>query len=161
MQDVVPYTVGNAHPGFMGWVHGGGNVMGVLAEIWAAGLNANLGGRDQAPVEMERQVIRWAAEMLGFPVDAGGVLVTGSSIANFIAVITARTAVLGPEVRRHGLGAEKLVAYTSDAAHGCIPRAMEMCGLGTDALRLVPCDADYRMDLAALKRAVARDRERG
>ena len=54
-------------PRFMGWVHGGGNPVGMLAELLAAGLNANLGGRDHAPIEVERQVIAWAAEMLGFP----------------------------------------------------------------------------------------------
>src|SRR5579872_5759692 len=47
MQDILPYTVGNAHPGFMGWVHGGGTVVGMLAEMLAAGLNANVGGRNQ------------------------------------------------------------------------------------------------------------------
>src|SRR3954451_22827390 len=75
---VQPYATGNLHPRFMGWVHGGGNPVGMLAELLAGGLNANLGGRDHAPIEVERQVIAWAAEMLGFPADASGVLVTGS-----------------------------------------------------------------------------------
>ena len=47
---VVPHATGNVHPGFMGWVHGGGTVVGMLAEMLAAGLNANLGGRDHAPI---------------------------------------------------------------------------------------------------------------
>ena len=64
---VQPYATGNLHPRFMGWVHGGGNPVGMLAELLAGGLNANLGGRDHAPIEVERQVIAWAAEMLGFP----------------------------------------------------------------------------------------------
>ena len=64
---VLPYSIGNLHPRFMGWVHGGGNVPGMLAEMLAAGLNANLGGRDHAPVEVERQVVRWMAELFGFP----------------------------------------------------------------------------------------------
>ena len=67
---VVPYAVGNVHPRFMGWVHGGGNPVGMLAELIASGLNANLGGRDHAPIEIERQVIRWAAEMAGMPVES-------------------------------------------------------------------------------------------
>ena len=58
MRDVLPFATGNAHPGFMGWVHGGGNVAGMLAEMLAAGLNANLGGRDHAPIEVERQISR-------------------------------------------------------------------------------------------------------
>ena len=64
---VAPYGVGNRHPRFFGWVHGGGTVIGMLAEMLAAGLNANCGGRDHAPIAVERQVVRWAAEMLGLP----------------------------------------------------------------------------------------------
>src|ERR1700709_2629543 len=56
---IVPYATGNVHPGFMGWVHGGGTAVGMLAEMLAAGLNANLGGRDHMPIEVERQIVEW------------------------------------------------------------------------------------------------------
>lgn len=158
---VLPYSVGNLHPGFMGWVHGGGTAIGMLAELLAGGLNANLGGRDHAPIEVERQVIAWAAEMLGFPATAGGVLVTGTSMANLIGVLTARADRLGAAVRTKGLQGARLVAYTSAAAHGCIPAAMDMAGLGRDALRLIPCDDAGRIRLDALADAVARDRDAG
>jgi aromatic-L-amino-acid decarboxylase len=158
---VRPYTTGNLHPRFMGWVHGGGTPIGMLAELLAGGLNANLGGRDHAPIEIERQVIAWAAEMLGFPDDASGVLVTGTSIANLIGVLVARTASLGVSVRRDGVGHSRLMAYTSAAAHGCLPRAMEMAGLGSDALRMIPCDNRGRMRLDALAEQVAGDRALG
>ncbi len=156
---VQPYATGNLHPRFMGWVHGGGNPVGMLAELLAGGLNANLGGRDHAPIEIERQVIAWAAEMLGFPKTASGVLVTGTSIANLIGVLVARSACLGPSVRRDGVRGARLVAYTSAAAHGCLPRAMEMAGLGRDALRLIPCDEGGRIRLDALAERVAGDRD--
>jgi glutamate/tyrosine decarboxylase-like PLP-dependent enzyme len=158
---VQPYATGNLHPRFMGWVHGGGNPAGMLAELLAAGLNANLGGRDHAPIEIERQVIAWAAEMLGFPADASGVLVTGTSIANLIGVLVARTAALGPAVRRGGVGGRGLVAYTSAAAHGCLPRAMDMAGLGRDAMRMIAFDANGRIRIDALTRRIARDRALG
>ncbi|MDR3531009.1 MAG: pyridoxal-dependent decarboxylase [Rhodopila sp.] len=158
---VLPYDTGNLHPRFMGWVDGGGNPVGMLAVLLAGGLNANLGGRDHAPIEIERQVIAWAAEMLGFPDAASGVLVTGTSIANLIGVLVAQSASLGPSVRRTGLGDSRLVAYTSAAAHGCLPRAMEMAGLGRDALRMIPCDDQGRMRLDALTAQVARDRVQG
>ena len=74
LDDVLPYAVGNAHPGFMGWVHGGGAPVGMLAEMLAAGLNANLGGRNQIPVEVERQITRWMRDLFGFPASASGVL---------------------------------------------------------------------------------------
>lgn len=158
---VQPYATGNLHPRFMGWVHGGGNPVGMLAELLAAGLNANLGGRDHAPIEVERQVIAWAAEMLGFPSEAGGVLVTGSSMANFIGVLVARTASEGPAVRQTGVSGRGLVGYASAAAHGCLPRAMEMAGLGREALRMIPFDADGRMRVDLLRQRIAQDRAAG
>ena len=160
---VVPYAAGNVHPGFMGWVHGGGTAVGMLAEMLAGGLNANLGGRDHAPVEVERQIVEWARELFDFPDGATGLFVTGSSLANFIGVLVARTAVLGPEVRKSGLGAKgaALRAYASAAAHRCIPLAMDLAGLGSDAVRPIATSGDGRIDLAKLAEAVAADRAAG
>ena len=155
---VKPYSVGNLHPRFMGWVHGGGNPVGMLAELLAGGLNANLGGRDHAPILVERQVIAWAAAMIGMPPDSSGLLVTGTSIANLIGVLVARRAALGPDVRTAGLRGAGLTAYAAQGAHGCVARAMDMAGIGTDALRLIPLDAARRMDQAALADRVAQDR---
>ncbi len=160
-ETVLPYSTGNAHPRFMGWVHGGGTPLGMLAEMLAAGLNANLGGRDHAPIEVERQVIRWAAEAFGLPSTAGGLLVTGSSMANFIAVLMARTAALGAGVRTDGLGPARLAAYASTGVHRCVPDALDMAGIGSAALRRITVDADYRMDLQVLSQAIAADRAAG
>ena len=163
MQHILPFAVGNAHPGFMGWVHGGGNPAGVLAEMLAAGLNANLGGRDQVPIEVERQVVQWVRQLFGFPETASGLFVTGTSMANLIGVLVARTAALGAGVRRRGVaaGGKQLIAYASAAAHGCISQAMDLSGLGSAALRIVPTDERHRIDLAALENAIAADRRRG
>ncbi len=158
---VQPYSGGNLHPRFMGWVQGGGNPVGMLAEMLAGGLNGNLGGRDHAPIEVERQVIAWAAEITGLPPTASGVLVTGTSIANLIGVLVARRAALGPDVRSDGLQAARLTAYAAAGAHGCVIRAMDMAGLGTAALRLIPLDGAWRLDMGALAEAVARDRAEG
>ncbi len=91
MADVAPYSSGNRHPGFMGWVQGGGTAVGMLAEMLAGGLNANLGGRDHMPIEVERQVVAWMAELFGFGAKASGLFLTGTSQANFCAVLIART----------------------------------------------------------------------
>jgi aromatic-L-amino-acid/L-tryptophan decarboxylase len=135
----------------------------MLAEMLAAGLNANLGGRDHAPIEVERQITRWMRDLFGFPEGASGLFVTGTSMANFMGVLVARTRALGTEVRRAGLAAagKRLTAYASIAAHGCITQALDLAGLGTDALRLVPVDDLHRIDLAALERAIAADRAAG
>ena len=107
---ISPYATGNVHPGFMGWVHGGGTAVGMLAEMLAAGLNANLGGRDHIPIEVERQIVEWTRAMFGFPSEASGVFVTGTSMANLMALLVARTAALGQSVRQHGIGDEGAVA---------------------------------------------------
>jgi len=163
MTSIVPFTAHNAHPGFMGWVQGGGTPVGMLAEMLAAGLNANLGGRDQIPLEVEHQVTDWVRRIFGFPEGASGLLVTGTSMANFIAVIVARRAALGSEVRRSGIAqqSQKLTAYASTAVHGCVARALDFAGLGSDALRRVPVDDRYHMDLCALERLIEDDRAAG
>src|SRR6202000_708922 len=111
----MPYATGHVHPGSRGWVHGGGTAVGMLAEMLAAGLNANLGGRDHIPIEVERQLVEWTRTMFGFPAGASGVFVTGTSMANLMAVWVARTAALGAHARAHGVGGDGglLTAYTS------------------------------------------------
>ncbi len=158
---IAPYAVGNRHPRFLGWVHGGGTAIGMLAEMLAAGLNANCGGRDHAPIACERQVVRWAAEMLGLPPDASGLVVTGTSMANLVAVLVARAAALGPCSRQTGVDGAGLTAYASAAVHLCVGRALDMAGLGADALRLVPCDQAGRMDIGALRARIQVDRQAG
>jgi aromatic-L-amino-acid/L-tryptophan decarboxylase len=162
-RSIKPYVVGNTHPGFMGWVHGGGTAVGMLADMLAAGLNANLGGRDHAPIEVERQIVEWMREIFDFPTGASGVFVTGTSMANLLAILIARTAALGTSSRSSGIGERgaRLRAYTSVAVHGCVARAMDAAGLGGETLRRIPVDADHRLEIGALRRAIAADRDDG
>ena len=162
-ETVLPYSNGNVHPGFMGWVHGGGTATGMLAEMLAAGLNANLGGRDHAPIEVERQIVQWMRELFGFPATASGLFVTGTSMANLIAVQVARDWALGFGTRRTGVAAtdKRLTAYASAASHGSLKKAFDSCGLGSDALRLVPVDSHHRIDLASFLQIVECDRREG
>ena len=163
MRDVLPFAMGNVHPGFMGWVNGGGTPVGMVAEMLAAGLNANLGGRDQIPIEVEWQVSEWVREIFGFPRGESGLFVTGTSMANLMAVVIARDAALGVAVRTSGVAGEtrRLRAYASTAVHSCVPKAMDIAGLGSDALRLIPTDSRYRIDLTALATAIQQDRAAG
>lgn len=163
LAEVLPYALGNVHPGFMGWVHGGGSPVGMLAEMLAGGLNANLGGRDQAPIEIERQVLQWVRDLFGFPEAATGLFVTGTSMANMIGLLVARTARLGVNVRQQGLAAhsQQWVAYASASAHVSVAQAMDMTGFGSDALRRIPVNAQFQMDLQALEQALAEDKAAG
>lgn len=163
LEHIAPYATGNLHPGFMGWVHGGGTPVGMLAEMLAAGINANLGGRDHAPIVVERQILSWMRELFGFPSSSSGLFVTGTSMANFIAVLVARRRALGESVRTDGVqdATQPLTAYTSVAAHSCISKAMDMAGLGTSALRKIAIDSDHRMRVEALEQAIRSDRLAG
>ncbi len=155
---ILPYSSANEHPRMMGWVNGGGSAAGLLAEMLTGIFNVNCGGRDHAAIEVERQVIRWAAEMVGMPETTSGVLLTGSSMANMVALLVARRAALGSAVRAQGLKPmPQLAAYASRAAHGCIHRAMDMAGIGADALREIPTDENHRMRLDLLRAAIDAD----
>jgi aromatic-L-amino-acid decarboxylase len=160
---ILPFVAGNAHPGFMGWVQGGGTIVGMLAEMLAAGVNANCGGRDHSPIQVERQIVEWSRHWFGFPASTSGLFVTGGSMANFIAVLVARRSRLGATVRKEGLSRQplRLIAYTSAAAHACIARAMDYAGLGSENLRLIPFDTEQRVSLPAMRDAINADRAAG
>ncbi len=160
---ILPYATGNIHPRFWGWVHGSGTPSGIVADMLAAAMNSNVGGRDHGAVYVERQVIRWFCDLFGWPSSAGGLLVMGTSAANFASVVTARTHALGAAVRERGLDphAQRLVGYASAATHACVRKAFEIAGIGAESLRVLPIDADHRIDVNALTQAIARDRSAG
>lgn len=160
---VLPFASGNLHPRFMGWAQGAGTPVGMIADMVAAGLNMNCGGRDHIGIEVERQIVRWMAEAFGYPDGSSGLLLTGSSMANFLAVTIAKVNAMGPESRETGLrGAEgQLVAYTSAEAHSCIGQAMQLSGIGSANLQKIEVDAAGRLRPDALKASIAADRARG
>ncbi len=159
---IKPYATGNLHPAFMGWVHGAGTPVGMVADMLAAGLNMNCGGRNHSGIEIEKQITRWMKEAFGFPDGASGLFVTGTSMANFLGLIVARNAALGQDVRGKGLAdAPQLCAYACNGVHGCIARAMQMSGIGSDFLRLVPCDEAGAMRIDVLKSLIREDRANG
>jgi aromatic-L-amino-acid/L-tryptophan decarboxylase len=159
-RDVLPHATGNTHPRFWGWVHGTGLASGLLSEMVAATMNSNCGGRDHGASRMERAVIDWSRRVLGFPETASGVLVAGTSQATVIALAAARVAALGPEVRSRGQDGAPLVAYAGSGAHNAIRKAVELLGIGSANLRLIP-DAAGGLDAAALRARIREDRAAG
>lgn len=161
-EQIQPYPTGNTHPRFFGWVHGSGTPTGALAEMLAATMNANLGGRNHGAIYVERQVIGWFRDLFGFPASASGVMTTGTSSANLIALLVARMSALGAGVRERGVGeGPRLMGYASVATHGCMRRAFEIVGLGSASLRVLPTDAQQRLDPRVAAAAMAEDRARG
>lgn len=162
--NIFPYSTGNRHPRFMGWVHGAGTPAGVVAEMLTASLNMNCGGRNHIGLEIERQIARWMASALGYPETATGLFLTGSSMANFVALIVAKTKALGPTTREKGIATPEgttLTGYASREAHSCISRAFELSGLGASRLRLIETDAQGRMRPEALEAEIRKDLEQG
>jgi glutamate/tyrosine decarboxylase-like PLP-dependent enzyme len=164
LRDVLPYTNGNHHPRFWGWVQGTGTPLGMMADMLASGLNAHLAQRNQAPAEVEFQVLRWFTELMGMPKEASGVLATGGTMANILGLTVARHAKAGFDVRREGLQAanhQKLVFYGSAECHSWALKGAELLGLGREALRLIQVDKDYRIQLPKLVTAISADRRAG
>jgi glutamate/tyrosine decarboxylase-like PLP-dependent enzyme len=161
--NLMPYPMGNIHPRFWAWYMGSGNFTGALGDFLAAILGSNLGGGNHAAAEMDQQVVNWCKEMTGFPAQASGTLVSGGSMANLIGLTIARNAKAGVDVREDGVAAipRPLRFYASDQVHSCHRKAMETLGLGNKALRRIATDDDFRIDLAALRRAIAEDRVAG
>jgi len=159
-RDVLPYRYGNVHPRFWGWVNGSGLPSAVLAEFLAATMNSNAGAFDQSAVHVEEQVLGWLRGALGCAGDGDGILTSGGSVANLLALAAARHA-HASEVRAHGLGARKLTLYGSSETHSSVDKAVELLGLGLENYRRIPVDGEYRVRIDALERALAEDRARG
>jgi aromatic-L-amino-acid decarboxylase len=157
---ILPYGTGNTHPRFWGWVHGSGTAGGMLAEMAAAAMNANCGGRDHGAIHVEKCVVGWMTQWFGFPETSGGLLVTGSSMANLLGLAAARNRSV-KNVRRDGLNDARLTGYVSREGHSCVSKAFELLGLGRDALRRVRTDQDFAMDLDRLRAEVKQDRADG
>ncbi len=157
------YPMGNVHPRFFGWYMGSSNFTGALADFLAAIDGSNLGGGDTAAAMTDVQVVDWLRDLMGFPEGAGGTLTSGGSMANLVGLTVARNAMAGVDVRAEGVTSlpKPLRYYASDQVHSAHQKSMEMLGLGSKALRLVPTDDDFRMDVTALARMIAEDRAAG
>jgi glutamate/tyrosine decarboxylase-like PLP-dependent enzyme len=162
-ETIMPYPMGNIHPRFWGWYMGSGTVFGALADFMAAVMNPNLGGGNHVANMVEAQVVDWVKDMLEFPKDASGLLVSGGSMANFIGHAIARNTRAGFDVRKDGMHAspQQLTVYASVEVHSCHQKAVELLGMGTSSLRKIPVKSDYTIDLDVLKQTLQADREAG
>lgn len=161
--EVQPYPMGNSSPRFMGWVNSTPAPLGFIAELLAASLDPSVAGGDHAATYVEHAVLRWMKEIMRFPADAGAVLVSGGSVANLTCLGAMRHAVTNGKDRAEGLNAAgaPMTLYTSTEGHSCIQKAIEILGFGSQNLRKIPVDADFCMDLEALKAQITADRQAG
>jgi aromatic-L-amino-acid decarboxylase len=150
------------HPRFWGYVCGSPAPLGILGDLLAAAINPNVGGWPLSPVatEIERQCVRWIAELLEFPA-GDGLLVSGGNMANFVGFLAARRAKAPWDVRVEGAGKEALRVYCSAETHTWIEKATDMFGLGTDSIRWIETDGHQRMRADRLREAISADRSAG
>jgi aromatic-L-amino-acid/L-tryptophan decarboxylase len=152
------------HPAFFAYICGAGTVPGAATELLAAGLNPCLGGYRLGPgaAEIELHLTRWLAGRFGLPEGAGGMIMTGGAMANFVGLKCARDALLGLAVREDGVrGTGPVAIYASDEAHVVIRRAADMLGLGAGAVRAIAVDGGQRMRPDALAAVIERDAAAG
>ncbi|MBN2471481.1 MAG: amino acid decarboxylase [Anaerolineae bacterium] len=163
LSDILPHPMGNIHPRFWGWVIGTGTPLGMLAEMLAAGLNPNAGGGDHIANYVEQQVLDWCKAMLGYPAEASGLLVSGGSMANLVGLAVARNTQAGYDVRAQGItgDARAMRFYTSTEAHSSNQKALELLGVGSEALCKIPVDEGYCVRVDLLEAAIAADRAAG
>ena len=159
----------NGHPRFFGYITASAAPIGILADMLAAAVNPNVGAWSLSPsaTEIERQAVRWVAEFLGFPASCGGLFVSGGNMANMVCFLAARTAYAtraGWDLRAKGMFAgdgAKLTVYTSAETHTWIQKAVELYGLGNDAVRWIEVDSELRMRMDRLRERMAEDRRAG
>ena len=169
MQEVAPLifenSLHNGHPRFLGYISASAAPLGALADLLAAAVNSNVAIWELSPVasEIETQAIRWIAELIGFPNDCGGIMVSGGNSANFHGFVAARQAVTRWDMRNEGLygDSRKLTAYVSKETHTWIDKAAEICGLGASAVRWIDVDDRQRMSVDALRDQVEVDKKDG
>src|SRR4051812_35597029 len=157
------HSLFNGHPRFFGYITSSAAPIGAFGDFIASVLNCNVGAWTLAPAatEIEAQTIRWIAEFIGYPVDCGGLLVSGGNMANIVAFLAARAAQAGPDVRKSGVRAlpRPLRCYCSAETHTWVQKAADLSGLGTDSIRWIPCDDRQRIDVPLLRERILRDRE--
>jgi glutamate/tyrosine decarboxylase-like PLP-dependent enzyme len=159
---VLPYAAGNRHPRFWGWMKSNGTPLGMMADMLAAGMNVNAVGMHQSATLVELQVIKWLAEVMGFPAGTSGIMASGGTMANVIGLAVGRNAKAGFDLRQHGLyGQPRLTVYGSTETHNWVTKCLELMGMGKDSFRPVPVDADFRVDVAAMRDRIAADRAAG
>jgi glutamate/tyrosine decarboxylase-like PLP-dependent enzyme len=161
--NIMNHSLTHIKPIFWGAVAGTGSPYGMLAYMLTGGVNL---GFEQVPGIAgftHSQVIDWIKEMLDYPAEAGGILVSGGSEANFTGLAVARNAKAKEDMKTKGVYGqpEKMVLYCSDETHHCTDRSVELLGLGSDALRWIQTDDDCVMKIPSLRRAIAKDKADG
>ncbi|MCU0401042.1 MAG: aminotransferase class V-fold PLP-dependent enzyme [Algoriphagus sp.] len=160
---IFPYNKGNVHPRFFAWIQGTGTPLGTFADLLASGMNPNTTIGEHSAMYVDRQVVNWCKQLMNFPSEASGILVSGGSMANITALTVARNSFGEEKIRQRGLKAAsaQLVLYCSVETHSCIQKAAEIIGLGTDAVRKIGVNDRFEMKIEELETQIQADLSQG
>lgn len=161
-QKLLPYCTHVGHPGYMGLITPSPNPVGIIADFICSAINQNVGVYSIGPsaVALERRVVRWLTDLCGYDGTAGGNLTSGGMMANFIGLKLGRDAVTD-DVAQHDGVRERWAVYASEERHVSVDKAIDAVGLGRNALRALPTDAEFQVRLDALEDAIAQDKKKG
>ncbi|HEY4936925.1 MAG TPA: aminotransferase class V-fold PLP-dependent enzyme, partial [Puia sp.] len=163
-QLLVNNSLFNGHPRFWGYITSSPTPLGMLGDLLASAINSNCGAFVLSPMatEIEKQTIQWLGEFIGYPA-GGGIMVSGGNMANFVGFLAARKAKANWDIRKLGMQPSqgKWRVYTSSETHTWISKAVDLFGLGLDAIRWIPVDADQRMDVSQLDKFITEDKNEG
>jgi glutamate/tyrosine decarboxylase-like PLP-dependent enzyme len=163
---LIAHSLFNSHPRFWGYITASAAPIGILGDFLASAVNQNTGAWFLSPMasEIEAQTVRWIAELLDFPTNCGGLLVSGGNMANMVCFWAARQAKAGWDARAEGLTAGKarrLRVYCSKETHTWVQKAADLSGVGTEGVRWIPTDDQLRMNSAMLREQIRADLEAG
>ncbi len=153
---IVPKSFNTAGPGYLAYIPGGGLPQSAVADLVADSVNRYVGVFAAAPglAQLEANVVRWFADLVGYPAGSRGILTSGGSLATFSAIVAARRDRL-PENFLSG------TLYASDQTHHAVQKAALLAGFPPSNVREIPVDERYRIRVDALVSAIAADRAAG
>lgn len=162
---VLNTATGNLGPHMYAYVMSGGNQMSTVADLLANTINQNPTKWHLSPpmVEIEKRVVQWAAEMIGYHSTAGGVMVSGGSAANLTGLTVARNIFLQKEnIKEEGLfGKKPVTVYASAQVHSCVDKSVQVLGIGSNHLRKIRTNKAFQIDIEALKQQIEQDLKAG
>lgn len=155
-EEAIPRSFNTPGPGYLAFIPGGGIFPAAVADLIATAVNRYVGVFAAAPAlaQLEANVVRWFCEIVGYGKKSGGVLTTGGSMANFIAMVAARKAQLGDDFLRGTL-------YAGDQIHHSLQKAASLAGFPLANVREIESDDEFRVRTEAMEEAIARDRAEG
>ena len=159
------YSLLNGHPKFMGFITSSPAPIGMLGDLLASAINANVSAQILSPIatEIEKQTIAWLCSLIGVDTSYGGLLVSGGNMANFTAFLAARTAKMPESFKQKGFIGDdsKWVVYCSKSTHTWIEKAAVIFGHGLDSIKWISTDENNKINITLLRKAINDDLENG